>query len=218
MVPDGSSLGRLLTIGLLHASGYSGQMAGQEDSPISLPIRGWLVILALVTGCSPSPLASETGSPTPDSPHPSQTASPRATSTPAPEVTHLPFHGDRQVVVDTLTANGFDECSEFVLNDGRPAVLCTWPGAGAGEGFVVIGAPDDFLAVRVHSSDGAKVAEFLFMFGTDEITAWVLGELDSITQTGIVPTSSSERIADATVAFEADENLRIVVTIQAPNS
>ena len=181
-----------------------------------LRLAAWLVVLG-IAGCGTS-----TGSPTvaAEAPPPTERPAPSNRLTPRPSESQLApvkvaLHGQRSSALDAAAELGWTCGPEFELEDGNPAVTCTYPGGTGDEGLVVIGPADDLLAVRMHSDEGEKLADFLNAFASEEIADWTIGHLDEVIDTGIVPLEVSDRFGDAIVVFEVDEDLGMRLTIQA---
>ena len=182
-----------------------------------------LLLVVVLAGCAGSIASAQptaTDRPTPTqrpspTPRPTPTRTPRPTPTATSAGPKVELHGPRSAALTTAAGLGWTCGDEFTLEDGNPAVICKYPGGTDLEGLVVIGSANDLLAVRMHTDEGARMAEFLFTFASDEITGWALDQISAIAGTGIVPVETGDRFDDATVRFEADENLLMTVTIQA---
>jgi hypothetical protein len=152
---------------------------------------------------SPSPMATATAEPTAN---PTPTASPVAIIKPA-------FHVPRVLYVVEYQLLGWSVTDAFLLNDGTPAVIARWPGAPNDEGVVIVGAEDDVIGLKMVSTDGAKMADFLFKWSSAEVTQWVIDQLGNVADTGVDQTVSKV-FGHVTVDFESTGGSLVQVTLR----
>lgn len=110
-------------------------------------IPAYLYLLVIVlTGCGTSggdstEIATPTETPAPtERPTPANRLTPRPTESPS-SLLGVELHGPRSAALDTAAGLGWDCGQESVLEDGNPAVLCTYPGGTANEGWLSSGRP-----------------------------------------------------------------------------
>ncbi len=185
-------------------------------------VASLVLIVACSSGVATTPSPTRTSTVTPTAPIPTSSPTVRPTSTarssPTPDAPRITFHGERRAALEAATGLGYTCGSEAPLDDGTPAVQCTYSGATEAEGLIVIGPAGDLRGVRLHSDEGDRIGEFLFTFTNDAMTTWVFEQLDELVATGIVPVEVSKSFPGAIMRFEAIDAspILVILTVQAP--
>jgi hypothetical protein len=123
------------------------------------------------------------------------------------------FHVPRVLFVTEYQLLGWTVGEPIVLTDGTPAVVARWPGATTSEGVVIAGAENDVVGLKLVTTSGSQLAEFMTKWGSPEMTQWVLGELSNMAETG-TDEELSKVFGSVTADFQATGGKQIVLALR----
>lgn len=136
--------------------------------------------LLVLAGCTGSPSASASPSVTEaeGTPVAIDSSSPRSSSAAVEtSLVESQVRGSRQPVLDALADLGY-HCGAENENVGDvPSIICTFDTALENEFVVVFGGADDFRGVGLFTYDEDRLAEFLAVLGTEEISERLMGSI-----------------------------------------
>ncbi len=157
----------------------------------------WVVIVLMLAGCGAPPAIS---------------IQPSSQASSSPSTVRLLPKGERQPILDRLTSLGYT-CGrqEKVGESGQPAVRCAYPGAvGSGsnaEGIWVYGLPTLVWGIRLRSSDGARLTEFLATFGSAEMSQYVFREVAQLRSDNRFPRDVQKQFGEIALDIHAEVSL-----------
>ena len=142
--------------------------------------------LLVLAGCTGSPSSSAS----PSVAEPAGTpvvvdSSPRSSSAPVEtSLVESQVRGSRQPVLNALADLGY-QCGAENQNVGDvPSIICTFDSASENEFVVVFGGAADFRGVGLFTFDEDRLAEFLAVLGTEEISERLIGSIRGTIELG----------------------------------
>jgi len=155
----------------------------------SLVLAGCAVGTGATPGETPFTTSEATASTAPTAAVTTETAVTTAAPDAVMSFVGLHLRSSRVPVLDALDELGYECGAERLNPPDVPTIVCTFPGGTANEAVVVFAAADDFRGLGLFTYDRDRMAEFLSVMGSEDISANLMGDLERTAEIAAQPDS-----------------------------